>query len=164
MNKIKEELVSYILNHKEEFDKIVDSINTIKAQSDDISLYKADENKTQTRMHRIALKKNERIVLLKPSDIYYLTSKNGKVLIFTKNDQYYSWDSMKSWEQKLSSFNFIRCHRSYIVNVDKIEEIIPWFNETYNLKLKDIPEMIYSSKTFTKKLKERFNIDADSAI
>lgn len=57
MNKIKEELVFYILNHKEEFDKIVDSINTIKAQSDDISLYKADENKTQTRMHRIALKK-----------------------------------------------------------------------------------------------------------
>ncbi|MGI6085370.1 MAG: LytTR family transcriptional regulator DNA-binding domain-containing protein [Acetivibrionales bacterium] len=159
----KEELVSYILNHKEHFEKIVDGINSIKGQYDDISLYNSDENKAQKSMNRIAVKKDESIVLLNPSDIYYLAARNGKVLIFTKNDLYYSWDSMKSWVQKLSSFNFIKCHRSYIVNVDKIEEIIPWFNGTYNLKLKDIPEPIYASKIFIKNLKERFNIDSDNA-
>ena len=159
MNNRKEELVSYILNHKEQFEKIVDSLNSINVQSNGISLYKIDENKAQKSMHRIAVKKDDSIVLLNPSDIYYLTARKGKVLIITKNDQYYSWDSMNSWEQRLSRFNFFRCHRSYIVNVEKIEEIIPWFNDTYNLKLKGIPDKIYSSKTFTKQLKKRFNID-----
>lgn len=160
MNNEKEELVCYILEHKEQFEKIVNSLNSIKVKvPGDILLDRSIGNKAQKSMLKITVKKDDSIVLLDPSDIYYLTARKGKVLIITKNDQYYSWDSMNSWEQRLSRFNFFRCHRSYIVNVEKIEEIIPWFNDTYNLKLKGIPDKIYSSKTFTKQLKKRFNID-----
>lgn len=160
----KEELVCYILKHKEQLEKIVNSLNSINVQSDENSSGKIGESKTQKNMFKITVKRDDSIVLLNPSDIYYLTTRRGKVVIFTKNDQYYSWDSMNSWEKRLSGFNFFRCHRSYIVNVDKIEEIIPWYSDTYNLKLKDIPDRIYSSKTFTRQLKNRFNIDSANVI
>ncbi|MGI6669048.1 MAG: LytTR family transcriptional regulator DNA-binding domain-containing protein [Acetivibrionales bacterium] len=162
INNKKEELFSYILKHKEHLEKIVNSLGSVKITSGGKLSDKSAGDKAQKRMLKIAVKKDDSIVILDPSDIYYLTARKGKVLIFTKNDQYYSWDSMNSWEERLSGFNFFRCHRSYIVNVDKIEEIIPWFNDTCNLKLKDIPDKIYSSKTYTKQLKKRFNIDADS--
>ncbi|MEH7522404.1 LytTR family DNA-binding domain-containing protein, partial [Bacillus sp. JJ1503] len=40
-------------------------------------------------------------------------------------------------EKKLNQTQFLRVHRSFIVNVDHILEIEPWFNSTYNLIMKD---------------------------
>ena len=40
-------------------------------------------------------------------------------------------------EQKLKDHGFLRTHKSYIVNIGKIREIIPWFNDTFILTLEN---------------------------
>ena len=40
-------------------------------------------------------------------------------------------------EEKLSSYSFFRTHRSFLVNMNYMLELIPWFNGTYNLVLND---------------------------
>ena len=162
-NENREELVNYIWHNKQHFETIVKNLNSIDNLSLNRKVLKNKEIISHKNSIKISVKKDDSIILLNPSEIYYLTARKGKVFIITQNDSFYSWDSMNSWEQKLKELNFFRCHRSYIVNVDKIKEITPWFNDTYNLKLKDIPDKIYSSKTFTKYLKNRFNIDSKEA-
>lgn len=102
----------------------------------------------------LTLKKDDSILFLKPSEIYYLASSEGKVTLVTVNSQYYSWDSLKAWEEKLKNNGFFRCHRSYIVNVAKIKKITSWFKDTYNLEFHDIGDTIYSSKSYIKPLKK----------
>ena len=48
---------------------------------------------------------------------------------------------------------FIRVHRSYIVNLDHIAEIEPWFNSTHNLIMKDSSK-VPVSRTYIKELKK----------
>jgi two-component system LytT family response regulator len=47
---------------------------------------------------------------------------------------------------------------SYIVNIDKIVEIIPWFNSTYNLRFKGVKNEIPVSRSKVKEFKEIMDI------
>ncbi|MGL5692644.1 MAG: LytTR family DNA-binding domain-containing protein, partial [Peptostreptococcaceae bacterium] len=53
---------------------------------------------------------------------------------------------------------FFKTHRSYIVNLSKIQEIIPWFNNTYKLKLKNIDNEVFVSRSKIKEFRKLMNI------
>ncbi|WP_415859577.1 LytTR family transcriptional regulator DNA-binding domain-containing protein [Aureibaculum sp. 2210JD6-5] len=40
-----------------------------------------------------------------------------------KNKDIIILDSLRNWEEKLKKYNFIRTHRSFIVNLDKAEKV-----------------------------------------
>lgn len=65
---------------------------------------------------------------------------------------------MTEFEKKLTLEKFFKTHRSYIVNINKIKEIIPWFNSTYKLKLSGIENDIYVSRSKIKEFKKLMNI------
>ncbi|WP_109298985.1 LytTR family DNA-binding domain-containing protein [Aquimarina sp. AU474] len=56
-------------------------------------------------------------------DILFLKAEIDYVKVVTVDKQILILDSLQNWEEKLSEFNFIRTHRSYIVNLDKIEKV-----------------------------------------
>ena len=95
---------------------------------------------------KITLWKNEKLHVLNSKDIYYCEAHEHEVYIFTQDDQYIVNSSISDFYNKLPKQSFFRCHRSYIVNIDKITEIIPWFNNTYILKLKGLPSEIPVSR------------------
>jgi two-component system, LytTR family, response regulator len=84
---------------------------------------------------KITLWKNNKLCVLNLNDIFYCQSNEHEVLIYTKEDEYRITSGISDFHKRLPQDNFFRCHRSYIVNLDKIREIIPWFNNTYMLKL-----------------------------
>lgn len=79
----------------------------------------------------------ERLVLFAPEkEIYFVQSDQKKrVLISTAKGTFETTLTLKELEDKLKPYNFLRTHKGYIVNMNKISEIIPWFNNTYILKL-----------------------------
>jgi two-component system LytT family response regulator len=93
--------------------------------------------------NKMTLLKNNKMFVVNISDIYYCEANEHEVHVYTINDQYRVSSSISEFYKKLPPSTFFRCHRSYIVNIDKIIEIIPWFNSTYMLKLQglnsDIP-------------------------
>lgn len=101
---------------------------------------------------------DENIILVNSADILFLTATGGDVLVFTVSGKYKSHDSLNSWNEKLGKSKFFRCHRSYIVNINKIEMISPWFNGTYNLKLTDCKENIPVSRENMKVLRNILGI------
>ncbi len=103
---------------------------------------------------KIAVLVNERIILLTLADLLYLESSEGKCSIVTINQEYTVSEALVVLEKKLNPSKFLRVHRSFIVNLDYIVEIEPWFNSTYNLLLKD-GSKVPVSRTYVKELKQR---------
>jgi len=102
---------------------------------------------------RIAVSLDGRILLIDCQSILYMTSAEGKCTIFTNNQAYTISDTLIMLEKKLSSSIFLRVHRSYLVNVEQITEIEPWFNSTYNIIMKNGVK-VPVSRTYVKDLKQ----------
>lgn len=109
--------------------------------------------KKQGTNKRFTVYEDEDIILINSSEIYYLTALNGNVFVITEKGKYISPDSLNSWEKKLDESKFFRSHRGYIVNIDKIDKISPWFNGSFNLKFRKINESVPVSRNNMKKLK-----------
>ena len=96
--------------------------------------------------------------IFNPKEEIYLikTDTSKKILIYTNKGILESNLPLKTLEEKLRPCGFLRTHKSYIVNMNKVREIIPWFNDTYILTVencleKEIPvsrHFIQSFKTF----------------
>ena len=60
-------------------------------------------------------------------------------------------------EQKLKNFGFYRCHRSYLVNIQKVTEIVRWTRSSYSLRLANYKEfMVPLSKAKIQELKDTY--------
>ncbi|PEA53672.1 DNA-binding response regulator [Bacillus pseudomycoides] len=108
-------------------------------------------------MKKLALPIDESIVLVNIEDIVYTGLLDGKVIVKTICDTYVTNDTLAILEKKLPQMNFLRVHRSFIVNVNHISEIQPWFNSTYNLIMKE-DSKVPVSRTYTKELKKLLRI------
>jgi two-component system, LytTR family, response regulator len=70
-------------------------------------------------------------------EIMYISSNEGKTQLHTNNGAYINKFNMVELESLLSPGKFIRCHRSYFVNLEAIRFIHPHFHSTFILEMKD---------------------------
>ncbi|MFS0784435.1 LytR/AlgR family response regulator transcription factor [Bacillus sp. 1P06AnD] len=108
-------------------------------------------------LEKLAINLDGRIVLVNVKDILYLVSAEGRTMIVTNQGKYESNDSLVTFERKLQATPVMRVHRSYLVHLDHIKEIQPWFHSTYNLIMMD-KESIPVSRTYTKELKKKIGL------
>lgn len=108
--------------------------------------------------NKINLWKNEKIIVVDMDDIYYCAAKERITCVFTKYEEYSVNASISEFYNTLPKDKFFKSHRSYIVNITKIREIIPWFNNTYNLRLQDIDYEVPVSRSNIKEFKQIMNI------
>lgn len=74
---------------------------------------------------------------IKLHEIVYISSNEGKTFLHTASGTYANKYSMAELEAILPSNQFVRCHRSYFVNMDAIGFIHPHFHSTFLLEMKD---------------------------
>ncbi|MEY8349115.1 LytTR family transcriptional regulator DNA-binding domain-containing protein [Bacillus cereus] len=110
-----------------------------------------------TEMHKLALPIEESIVLVNIEDIVYVGLVDGKVTVKTIKETYITHDTLVILEKKLPQTTFMRVHRGFIVNINHISEVQPWFNSTYNLTMKDNSK-VPVSRTYAKELKKLLRI------
>lgn len=104
--------------------------------------------------HKLKIEENGRIYLIPSSDILYATIEERLVRVITEQKSYLTNYSLSDLEELLGP-SFLRVHKSYLANVDKIDSIVPWFNNTYNLIMKDhyeIPVSRSNVKTFRQRM------------
>jgi DNA-binding LytR/AlgR family response regulator len=103
---------------------------------------------------KILLKVNNQMLFIKTGDIKFITAENQYSSVFvTGGKSYLLRTSMSSWEHKLPEANFLRIHRSTIINVNYIEKIEKWFNNSFRLHIADIKEPFIVSRKYASKLK-----------
>lgn len=84
---------------------------------------------------KLTLWKDNKMIVKNIKDISYCEAKSRETLIFIEGIEYHLHLSITEFYKKLPKDKFFRSHRSFIVNIDKIIEIVPWFNNTYMLKI-----------------------------
>ncbi|WP_039651602.1 LytR/AlgR family response regulator transcription factor [Clostridium tyrobutyricum] len=111
-----------------------------------------------TMINKINLWKDDKIIVVNMDNICYCEAKERITEVFTKDQKYIVNKSISEFYSTLPKDKFFKCHRSYIVNISKIQEIIPWFNSTYNLKLDGMEFEVPVSRSNVKKFKRIMNI------
>lgn len=111
------------------------------------------------RFEKIPTKVNEKIVLFDPIEIDYIESNEGQSFLHIKGESFPSVFTLNDLEQRLLPFGFFRCHRSYIVNLQRVREVITWTRNSYSLVLEDAKKStIPLSKTKMAELKEMLGL------
>lgn len=127
----------YILKPYDE-NRIKESLNSVAS-----ILYSRIYNKTIDKsvmenikcvVNKVPCENNGRIILIDIDKIYFCYSKYEKNYLKTDKGKYYT---SKTLQELLEKEQFFRCHRSYIVNINKIKEVYSWFNGTYKIVVDD---------------------------
>ncbi|WP_346319762.1 LytTR family DNA-binding domain-containing protein [Chitinophaga sp. YIM B06452] len=103
--------------------------------------------------NRIVVKTNGKIKIIPVQEIHYLEAADDYVKIVTAEGSFLKNKTMAFFEKMLDPQQFIRVHRSYILNVSQITRIDPYEKETYLAILRDGSKVLVS-KTGYPKLKE----------
>ena len=114
----------------------------------------------QSRRERLAVRAGERFLLVQAEEIVYASLADEVITIVTGSmsgtSNYRTLDELHS---HLDSAVFWRVHRSHLVNINKIKEIVPWFSRNYILRMKDGKGTeIPVSRTQTKRLREYLSL------
>ena len=109
-------------------------------------------------LKKITVNIDERLYVISLNDIDYIEASEKETLIFSYQKKYVSKIKISKWEEMLKGDNFYRCHRSFIVNLDKITEIEQWFNSSWIIKIKNYTTAIPVSRNNIRELKELFSM------
>ena len=92
-------------------------------------------------LKRIPVEKNGRIKLLEPGEIVCFIADQGFIVSRTWAGDFKTNFTLNELEDNIGQRTFFRCHKSYIVNLDYIKEIIPWTYSSYKLIMNNNDEI-----------------------
>lgn len=110
-------------------------------------------------LKKITVNIDDKLHVLSLKDIDFIEAFEKESHIFSNEKKYISKIKISKWQEMLEDFNFYRCHRSYIVNLDKIIEIEQWVNSSWVIKIKNYSNLIPVSRNNIKELKDLFSIE-----
>ena len=92
----------------------------------------------QGRRERLAIKVGERFLLVQADEIIYASLADDNIAVVTSQHAGTSnYRTLDELQARLDPDVFWRVHRSHLVNINKIKEIVPWFSRNYILRMKD---------------------------
>jgi len=105
---------------------------------------------------RILSKTGESYLLLKPQEIFYVKADLSEVMIRSSKGFSYYAQKISDLEKKLEPYNFVRVHRSYLVNIDEIKEMKTIEQSKLRFSFKNCSDTVESSKDGAKAFREKF--------
>ena len=115
-----------------------------------------DEGPRTVRRSQLVVKVDDRILLVQAEDLIHASLNGDEVIVVasqvTGTSNYRTLDELQA---QLDPAVFWRVHRSYLVNINKIKEIVPWFSRNFILRMRDAKSTeIPVSRAQTKRLRE----------
>ena len=112
---------------------------------------------------KILIKAAGRLFLADSKDICYATIEDGVITVVTGGHAGIEGQSncrtLEELADSLDAKLFWRAHRSYLVNINHIREVVPWFKSSYQLRMDDKKQTeIPVSRAQTRRLRELFNL------
>ena len=105
---------------------------------------------------RLFLLMGKHMIFLKISTIVYIQAEGDYTQIFTSEGRKgLVLKSMKEWGKRLPDTHFCRIHRSYIVNLDFVEDIEKEYNYDFTVNLKNSDKSLVMSRRYARLLKDK---------
>lgn len=139
--------------------KCIEKIRMLLAETIQTNPKKRNDNLAEVySRQKLAIEHNGKASVIDTKDIIAAYCTEGQLSIRTADKCYYTNMPLQDLQSRLDEHLFFRTHRAYLVNIEKIREIIPWFNGTYNLLLEGLGEEIPVSRQQVPKLKKLFGL------
>ena len=126
-----------------------------------LSLLNRPQNSEQGRAPaKLIVQAQSRLLLVDQADICFASIDEGVIRIVTRVFEGQSkCRTLEELLELLDSTRFWRAHRGFVVNIDQIREVMPWFKSSYQLRMNDKQQTeIPVSRAQTKRLRELFNL------
>ena len=109
---------------------------------------------------RLLVKSQQRLLLVDGEDLVFAAIQDGIISVMARDAEGTSnYRTLEDLNGALDSESFWRPHRSYLVNIHHIKEVVPWFNSTYMLKMNDRRQTeIPVSRSQIKRMRELFKL------
>ena len=109
---------------------------------------------------KITLEKDGRLVVLSFKDIVIIETEERNTKVISKRGEFITNTSMQEWEERLEQYGFFRPHRSFLINLDEIDEVVLWFNNSLQVKMRGYEAgNIPISRNKLKEFKELVGLD-----
>jgi two-component system response regulator LytT len=112
------------------------------------------------RSGKVVVRAQNRLLLVDQGDLCFATIDEGRISVVTKALEGDSnCRTLEELTDQLDTDKFWRVHRSFVVNIQHIREVVPWFKSSYQLRMDDRKQTeVPVSRSQTKRLRELFNV------
>ncbi len=109
---------------------------------------------------KVVVRAQNRLLLVAQKEICFASIEEGAITVVTPAVEGHSnCRTLEELQEQLDPEDFWRVHRSYLVNIQHIREVVPWFKSSYQLRMDDPKKTeIPVSRAQTKRLRELFNL------
>lgn len=123
-------------------ERVVKTLSRIKYSAEEENAAKEEAAVVQSERYsdKLMIKGKEQVVFVDKKDIIFVERSDNATSIVTEEETYKTSVSLSSIEEKLNAAEFMRCHKSYIINISRISKIEPYGRWTYIVKFKGISE------------------------
>ncbi len=149
--------IDYILKPYEE-ERVLKAVSKVRyiIENNHTNNYKVSTNNIS--LNKLPVLKDDKLLLIDVEDILLIYTEDRNIFIKTNKETFSSSSSLQELEEKLSEKGFFRTHRSYLVNLNKIREISPWFNGSYVAIVEGVNDEIPISRNQVKLFKQILGI------
>jgi two-component system LytT family response regulator/two-component system response regulator LytT len=119
-------------------------------------LAQLSQKKPAARRVKLLLKSQGKLLLLDSADMVFASIEDGLITVVTRDAEGQSnYRTIEELHAALDAADFWRSHRSYLVNINHIKEVVPWFKSSYMLRMNDKKQSeVPVSRAQTKRLRE----------
>ncbi|MFE8700393.1 LytR/AlgR family response regulator transcription factor [Cytobacillus sp. FJAT-54145] len=146
------EAIDYLLKPFDE-DRLSQTVTRIEK----LLSSKVDRKKTKP-IGKLAVEGEGEILYIEPKNIKYIYREEKVSKIITVEKVYEVKLPLKDLEARLAHFPFFRIHKSYLVNLDYVTKLTPWFSGTYQLEIENSLEKLPVSRNYLKELRSMLEI------
>lgn len=109
---------------------------------------------------KLVVQAQSRLLLIDQADICFAAIDEGVIHVSTQNFEGHSkCRTLEELLEQLDPALFWRAHRGFVVNINHIREVVPWFKSSYQLRMNDKKQTeIPVSRAQTRRLRELFNL------
>ena len=109
---------------------------------------------------KLMVRSNSRYLIVDANDVIYATIDNGLItLVATNLEGHSNYRTIEDLQANLDREMFWRVHRSFLVNINRIKEVVPWFKSSYQLRMDDKKHTeVPVSRVQTRRLRELFKL------
>jgi two-component system LytT family response regulator/two-component system response regulator LytT len=119
-----------------------------------------DADRAASQPAKLIVQLQSRLLLVDQAEICFAAIDEGVIRIVTRTFEGQSkCRTLEELQELLDSASFWRAHRGFVVNINHIREVVPWFKSSYQLRMNDKQQTeIPVSRAQTKRLRELFKL------
>lgn len=137
--------IGYLLKpfDRKKFDAVIEKYFSISNARPDAAVYESlvkmlrEKPAVPEYLDQFMVKTAQKIIYVPAEEVYYITASGDYVTLVTVSGQHIISTSLAALEAQLSPEQFVRIHRSAIINTKQVKEFIPYFNGEYHVVMRN---------------------------